>query len=404
MDILQAAERNGNVMAKAKRPVRKKEKLSKEENLYRSAVSLMEAVDCISRFERVVYSLNDAANKFEKLKGYKDSSERKEKCRNDAEEAARRGSKEAYSAALVKLEKAKDKSGFADAIEDFKRAKKFGYNADECRKNIEICREGIKKAETRDMLKRQGIMFCVILVLAVLFINTPFYPLVKGIYYQSKCDYGTAIDFYKKSGGVLVGNGNMKECYYYIAEKFIEEGSYTKALANYKRAQNKFDAEKKAFDIEKKIIGESVPGDVVKYGNSKWIILSKSERQALLFEKKASIEKKFDKDGKNIWYGSSLCNWLNKEFIKEFSQDERLVMAGQGMINGKDREIISVLDKVQYEKYKNIIIDTNKSYWLKDSGSSRGNVCYVKEDASTGEAPSGEDNIFVRSSIWVVFK
>ena len=79
-------------------------------------------------------------------------------------------------------------------------------------------------------------------------------------------------------------------------------------------------------------------------------------------------------------------------------------MAGQGMINGKDREIISVLDKVQYEKYKNIIIDTNKSYWLKDSGSSRGNVCYVKEDASTGEAPSGEDNIFVRSSIWVVFK
>ena len=63
-------------MAKAKRPVRKKEKLSKEENLYRSAVSLMEAVDCISRFERVVYSLNDAANKFDKLDGYKDSAER----------------------------------------------------------------------------------------------------------------------------------------------------------------------------------------------------------------------------------------------------------------------------------------------------------------------------------------
>lgn len=401
---MQAAERNGNGMAKARRPVRKKEKLSKEENLYRSAVSLMEAVDCISRFERVVYSLNDAANKFEKLEGYKDSAERGKRCRKDAEEAARKGAKEAYEAALGKLGKAKDKSGFADAIEDFKRARKFGYNIEECSNNIQICREGIKKAETRAMFKRQGIMLCVILVLAVAFINTPFYPLVKGIYYQSKGEYKIAINLYKKSGGVLVGNGNMKECHYYIAERFMEEGSYNKALANYKKAQNKFDAEKKAFSIEKKIIGEAMPGDIVKYGNKKWIILSKSERQALLFEKSASVKKKFDKDGKSIWHGSSLCNWLNKEFIKEFSQDERMVMAGLGMINEKEREIISILDKVQYGKYKDIIKDTNKSYWIKDSGGNGKNVCYVKEDASISEAPSDEDNIFVRSSFWVVFK
>ena len=390
-------------MAKAKRPVRKKERLSKEENLYRSAVSLMEAVDCISRFERVVYSLNDAANKFDKLDGYKDSAERGEKCRRDAEEAARKGAEEAYLTAVDKLGKAKDKSSFADAIEDFKRAKKFGHNAEECNNNIQICRNGIKKAETRAMFKRQGIMLCVVIILAVIFINTPFYPLVKGIYYQSKGEYKTAIGLYKKSGGVLVGNGNMKECYYYIAERYNKEGSYKKALANYKKAQNKFDAEKKAFDIEKKIIAEAVPGDTARYGKGKWIILSKTERQALLFAKDGLPKKKYDKDGKSVWHGSSLCNWLNKEFIKEFSPEERTIIAGQGMINEKDREIISILDKVQYEKYKDIIKGTDKIYWLKDSGNSEGNVCYVKEDASISEAPSDEDNISVRSSFWVVF-
>ncbi|MDE7051509.1 MAG: hypothetical protein K2O92_01165, partial [Lachnospiraceae bacterium] len=190
---------------------------------------------------------------------------------------------------------------------------------------------------------------------------------------------------------------------YYIAEKYNKEGSYAKALANYKKAQNKFDAEKKAFDIEKKIIAEAVPGDVTRYGRGKWIILSKTERQALLLARDALPKKKFDKDGKNIWHGSSLCNWLNKEFIKEFSPEERAVIAGQGMINEKDREIISVLDRVQYEKYKDVIKGTDKSYWLKDSGSSEGNVCYVKEDASISEAPSDNGDISVRSSFWVVF-
>lgn len=391
-------------MERTKKPARKKEKLSKEETLYRSAASLMEAVDCIKRFERVVYSLNDAAGKFEKIDGYKDAAERREKCIKDAKEAITKGTEEVYNTALDKLKNASDKSGFSDAIEEFKRVKKFGYNVEECNKNIQICKAGIKKAETRAMYKRQGIVLCVILLLAVIFINTPFYPLIKGMYYQSEGEYATALGFYKKSGGILNGHGKIKECHYYIAEKFMEEEDYNKALINYKKAQNKFDAEEKAFNIERDIIARAVPGSIVKYGRDKWLILAKTERQALLFSKTARIKKKFDKEGKNIWHGSSLCRWLNKDYIKKFSRYERYIMAGQGMINEKDREVISVLDKEQYEKYKGIINNTGKCYWLKNSGSGKGMACCVKEDASAGEAPSGEDGIYVRSSLWVVFK
>ena len=74
-------------MAGTKKLAKKKEKLSKEESLYRSAVSLMEAVDCVRRFEREVSSLEDAAKKFDKLGNYKDSAERKEICIKAAQDA-----------------------------------------------------------------------------------------------------------------------------------------------------------------------------------------------------------------------------------------------------------------------------------------------------------------------------
>lgn len=391
-------------MARIKKPDRKKEKLSKEEALYRSAASLMEAVDCIKRFERVVYSLNDAAGKFEKIDGYKDAAERKEKCIKNAKEAIEKGTKEVYNTALYKLENARDKSGFSDAIEEFKRVKKFGYNIEECNKNIQICKNGIKKAETRAMYKRQGITLCVILLLALIFVNTPFYPLIKGMYYQSEGQYSTALGYYKKSGGILNGHGNIKECHYYIAEKFMKKGNYNKALKNYKKAHNKFDAEEKAFNIERDIISKADKGSIVNYGRDKWIILTKTERQALLFSNRCKIKKQFDTKGKNIWHGSSLCKWLNKDYIKKFNKYERSIMAGQGMINEKDREIISILDKAQYEKYKDMINSTGSCYWLKDSGSKDGMACCVKEDALAGEASSNNDGIYVRSSLWVVFK
>jgi len=394
--------------------IRKKEKLSKEESLYRSAASLMEAVDCVDRFERAVSSLNDAANKFEKLGSYKDSKERMEKCMTEAQEAADRGSAEAFGIAVSELGKARTKSSFNDAIEDFKRARRFGYKKEECDQNIKVCQKEIKRLETIAMFKRWCIFLCVLAFLAVCFINTPFYPLVQGMYYQSKGELNTAIDCYIKSGGVLNGNGNMKECYYIIAEGFMAEGSYDKALASYKSARDKFDAQAKAFRLEKEFIADALPGSTVKYGNTEWLVLDKTGSQALLFGKSIPAKIKFDDKGSNNWLDSSIRRWLNTKYIKEFSKDEKSAMAEQGEIitasrgekdkkKKKDKECIFLLDKLKYEKYKDIIGNTDTNYWLKDSGTDAGNVCYVKEDASVGEAPSGKDNIKTRCSLWVKY-
>lgn len=394
-------------MAGTKKIAKKKEKLSKEESLYRSAVSLMEAVDCVKRFEREVSSLEDAAKKFDKLGNYKDSAKLKEICIEAAQDAMDKGTAKTFDEAVLKLENAKSKSDFAYAVEDFKRVRKFGYKKQECNDNISICQKGIRKLETIAAYKRRVIVLCVIILVAAGFVNTPFYPLVQGMYYQSKSEYNTAINYYKKSGGILIGNGNMKECYYKLAQAFEEKGYYDKALLNYKLAQNKLDACKKACGLEKKFIKESLPGTTIRYGEDEWILLDKDGSQALLLENSTGIKKCFDENGNNIWQDSTLCQWLNIDYISRFSEEERSAMVIQGQLNigkKKIKELIFILNKEQYEKYKDIIIKQGKSYWLKDSGASAGSIYYVKEDAYVAEAPSNSNNIYSRCSFWVKYE
>lgn len=169
-------------MAKPKQEKKKKEKLSPEERMYRSAVSLMEAVDCVNRFERAVYSLRDAARKFEKLGEYKDSKERYKICIEEADRTASDGSREVFEIAVSKLGDAKSNSDYIDTIEDFKRAKKFDYNVSECEENIALCRKSIGKLETIAIWKRRFIAAVIVAVLIAAFIYSPLYPIFMKLF------------------------------------------------------------------------------------------------------------------------------------------------------------------------------------------------------------------------------
>lgn len=398
---------NGGVYM-PKKLIKKKETISKEETLYRSAVSLMEAVDCISKFDRLVSSLNDAAKKFQKLGSYKDSRQRMEKCFSDAKEAADSGAMETFNTAVQKFKIAKNKSDFADIIEDLKLVKKFGYKEEDCNKNIQYCHRRIKKLETIAMCKRYINVLCILMIFTIAFINTPFFPLVKGMYYQSKGELNVALNYYIESGGVLHGASKIKECYYGLAEDFMKEGSYEKALTNYKFAKNKSDAEEKAFELEKKFIGEAYPRDIVKYGDSEWILLNKIDNYALLFGKNILKKKmQFDKKGSNTWQDSSLCRWLNTKYIKRFSKHEKSAMMkhSQLKVRGKKyKERVSILSRAEYEQYRGIIANNSEAYWLKDRGMVEGNVCYVADDVNTDGIAPVKDNIGVRCSLWMKYK
>ena len=54
--------------------------ISAEEKIYRNAAALMGAVDCVERFERIYYTMNSAAKKFNKIQGYRDADEKRQEC------------------------------------------------------------------------------------------------------------------------------------------------------------------------------------------------------------------------------------------------------------------------------------------------------------------------------------
>lgn len=390
-----------------KRNIKKKENISPEERIYRNATGLMDAMDCVYRFERKVYSLRSAAKKFEKIPGYKDADALREKCIADAESAKIEGSKEVFEKALAKKEKAVTKSDYVDAIEDFKRAKKFEHQPDECNKNIEDCKKKIAKIETISVYKRRIITVAVIVILIVGFMQTPLYPLVKGLYWQSKGEYYIALDYYAKSNYVLNGSGQAKECYYDIAEGQAKEGKLKAALKNYKNAKNKFDARQKAADIEVKLISQASVGDKVIYGKKNWIVLSLDNNKALLLEKNAVKFKAFDESGKKDWRKSSLRKWLNDTRLKNiFTKEERARMSEQDFLNSnldKPQERISVLDIFRYKEYKDIIPQTDKAYWLKDNEAGFGNLArYVSTDGVISETNTDNaTDIAVRCTILI---
>ena len=64
---------------------------STEEEKYNTAVELMDAIDCVERFERAVTSLRSAAAMFEELGDYEDARKRRKQCADKADQIEREG-------------------------------------------------------------------------------------------------------------------------------------------------------------------------------------------------------------------------------------------------------------------------------------------------------------------------
>ncbi|MDE6566583.1 MAG: hypothetical protein K2K70_02480, partial [Lachnospiraceae bacterium] len=121
------------------------EKPSKEEALYTSAVSLMNAVDCLERFEKEVDALRSAAKKFEKLGDYKEAKRYQEDCLKRADEAEKKGCQKTYEVAMQKKESAVTKSDYVDDIEEFRRLRSYESYWDKAKDKIQECNETIPR-------------------------------------------------------------------------------------------------------------------------------------------------------------------------------------------------------------------------------------------------------------------
>jgi hypothetical protein len=145
------------------------EELTPEEQGYRSAVELMESVDCVVRYERGVQSLQNAADQFRKLEGYRDSQEREKKCRRQALELEEKGREAAYREAVTLCENAVTKMDYRTAISELNRFPDYK----DCGKRIEDCKGMVTAMETKQVRRNRVIVL--IFVLLFLFAAYIFY-------------------------------------------------------------------------------------------------------------------------------------------------------------------------------------------------------------------------------------
>ena len=93
---------------------------SPEEEKYNTAVELMDAIDCVERFERAVTSLRSAAAMFEELGDYEDARKRRKQCADKADQIEREGCEKTLQTAKDMYDKAKTKSDYIAANSEYR--------------------------------------------------------------------------------------------------------------------------------------------------------------------------------------------------------------------------------------------------------------------------------------------
>ncbi len=177
MKVIEIDENEVDVRKKRNVEDFEEEKLSNEEREYRSAVALMESVDCTTRFEREVESLRSAAALFDALGSYKDSPKRKAECERLATDAEITGKEEAYQEALQFLGEAKSKMDYRTAIADFERLSDYKDST----QKVEECKRILEGIENKKVWTNRGVALLVIAALAAVFVFTPLGDFVMGL-------------------------------------------------------------------------------------------------------------------------------------------------------------------------------------------------------------------------------
>lgn len=376
------------------------EKPSKEETIYTSAVSLMNAVDCLERFEREVDALRDAAERFEQLGDYKDAKQYRNDCLERADEAEEKGCQKTYELAIRKKKSAATKSDYVDAMEEFRRLRSYEPYQEKVKQEIQECKERIRRLETIAAYKRRGLVFLTLVVMAAALSQTPLYPVAKGVVHRFRGEYHAALNCYAE-GANIPGVGKLqRDCYYRLAVQAEEDGQEKKAMKLYRLAWNRLDAAEHTVTLEKELLRQAAVGDKVSFGGRKWTILEKQSDKVMLFAASAPQYKKFDSEGAS-WEDSSLKAWLKNSFLSQkFSGQEKEIILSVDPKEEDDPEKAFLLSEMEYRSYRDLIPEIRNRWWLCDNTIQPNHAkCVLGSEILT--IPADTKKIGVRPAIWV---
>lgn len=355
------------------------EKISEEEKKYRSAVSLMESVECVTRFERAVMSLQNAAALFESLGEYKDSSQKKEACKKQAEITQKTGMQTAYETAVDMQNDARTKIDYRTVISEFERIPDYKDSV----QRIEDCKKKLIRIENRAVWKNRAIVLLVLVLAATIFWVSPAKPFTKGYLRMKQGHYKLAIQHFNEAGDFLNSESMVKKCQYKQALKAYEKGNLENTIKFCKKADGMKDADYLLTRLEIDNIKQAQKGDVVSFGKREWIVLSVDGKEVQLLYNSKCREQKYaadPEDKEKNWLNSKIRSWLNKTYKNVIlNQGERkLLQPVSHDPKGEKVEKLYLLSCQEYQQYDSYIpSDKGQDWWLRDMSEKTGIAYYV---------------------------
>lgn len=209
------------------------------------------------------------------------------------------------------------------------------------------------------------------------------------------------------------------ESLYDKAMSLFENGSYDKAIDVYRNMGGY-----KEIELLKKIfaVGALKTGDKIKFGEYDWRVLDIQNDGVLVIADEVISKKKYSaKEDKNItWEECSVRNYLNGEFYKSFSEEEKAMIKETDVVNSnnpkygtsggnntKDKIFILSIDEVNkyFSSHSDLIAFYNGDrcrWWLRSPGCDQHYATYV--------GPGGGINIVgcdsgylegIRPAMWI---
>ena len=343
---------------------------------------------------------------------------------------------DAISCLIRDKEKAEIYEGIAKIYEglgEYQDAKALCEEAkNAAKKHRELAKEQeakITKIKVDTEEKKSGglfrkIVLSLILIIIVVGIGGVIYFKAKPGRY-ARADYYEKVENYEKSYKMFRNLKDYKDSesrstksYYEYGLQCKENNEYTKAKDILRSLEDYKDCKDQLTELELNNINQSEVGTSVLFGEYKWLIVEKNADKVLLVKSVPINGYAYNEENQKItWADCSLRTYLNTEFIEETFYDkmsERIVDTEISVSDNKKYKTKggkSTTDKVfllndeQATKYKEILNNYTRNWWLINPGNSQNTAQYV----SYGEVMDygyevSNTNIYIRPAMWITVK
>lgn len=327
------------------------------------------------------------ADKFTEMNNYQESETYAEKCRKMARQTEVELKRQSFEKAQRKMNKARLAIEYKVAAEEFEKAKGYLNAEDLVVQCLEISEKLEHKSIKKSLVQKTSILAGILLliVLSILPISRYYTANVFGLIKA----YPAAVKIYDKLGDYKASKEKLKESQYMIGIKLMKDEDYTGAVKAFLAAEDYKDSEEKKVSMIKIILQNKNPGETVMIAGYNWILLKKSEDEALLIKKVALEKRAYNTETANVtWETSSLREFLNSDFLTEnFTESERNNLIHAKINNssamyatdgGNDTlDYIFLLSTTEAKEYQELLKGFKNNSWLRSSGYTQNSAAFL---------------------------